>query len=121
MLFEAAVTRPICAVNCTDTARPALSSAGEVIFEPEDKRASDWLNIELDCANRLADVCADMFVFMIILLTPSLSHPFRGFDFHDIPVARRALQGAHPLFLPAVCGRQTPFFNSSVSAVCADT
>jgi hypothetical protein len=49
-----------------------------------------------------------MFVFMIILLTPSLSHPFRGFDFHGIPAVRRALQGAHPLFLPAVCGRQTP-------------
>jgi hypothetical protein len=27
-----------------ETAKPALSSAGEVIFEPEDKRASDLLS-----------------------------------------------------------------------------
>jgi hypothetical protein len=31
-----------------DTARPALSSAGEVILEPDDKRARDLLNRELD-------------------------------------------------------------------------
>jgi len=28
-------------VRFIETARPALSSAGELIFDPEDKRASD--------------------------------------------------------------------------------
>jgi hypothetical protein len=47
-LFIAAVLRPIWAVKFIETARPALSSAGEFTFEPEDKRASEALNIELD-------------------------------------------------------------------------
>jgi hypothetical protein len=49
-----------------DTAKPALSSAGEVIFEPEDKRASDLLNMALDWLNKVAVVCADMFVLITI-------------------------------------------------------
>jgi hypothetical protein len=44
-LFVAPSMRDICAVNFIETASPALSSAGEVIFEPEDKRARDWLSI----------------------------------------------------------------------------
>jgi len=68
-----------------ETARPALSSAGELIFDPDDNRASDWLNRALDCPSNPAVVCADMFVFMTILLTPSLSHPLRGFGFSRHP------------------------------------
>jgi hypothetical protein len=49
-----------------------------VIFEPEDKRASDALNLELDCPSNCAVVNADVFVFITILLTPSMSHPLRG-------------------------------------------
>jgi len=62
-------------VRFIETAKPALSSAGEVIFDPEDKRASEALNLELDCPNNCAVDCADMFVFITILLTPSMSHP----------------------------------------------
>jgi hypothetical protein len=47
-LLLAASTREIWAFNFIETANPALSSAGEVIFEPEDKRARDLLNIEVD-------------------------------------------------------------------------
>jgi hypothetical protein len=47
-LLAAAVLRPIWAVNCIETAKPALSSDGEVIFDPEDKRASEALNLALD-------------------------------------------------------------------------
>ncbi len=60
-----------------------------MIFEPEERRASDLLNAVLDADSRLALLCADTFVLMTILLTPSMSHPLRGFLFHGIPAARR--------------------------------
>ena len=66
MLFDAAVFRLICAERFMDTAKPALSSAGEVILEPEDRRASDLLNKLLDWLNKVAVVCADMFVLITI-------------------------------------------------------
>jgi hypothetical protein len=47
-LLVAASTRPIWAFNFIETANPALSSAGEVIFDPDERRARDLLNIELD-------------------------------------------------------------------------
>jgi hypothetical protein len=40
--------RAIWALSFIETAKPALSSAGETIFDPDDKRASDWLNMALD-------------------------------------------------------------------------
>jgi hypothetical protein len=49
-----------------ETARPALSSAGEVIFEPEDNRANDWLNIVLDWLSKVALDSADVFVLITI-------------------------------------------------------
>jgi hypothetical protein len=67
-----------------ETAKPALSSAGEVTFEPEDKRASDWLNMALDWASNVAVDCADMFVF-ITILTLSVSRPVKGIDFAQHP------------------------------------
>lgn len=87
--------RAIWEFNFIDTARPALSSAGEVIFEPEDKRERDLLNSALDWPNSCALVSADMFVF-ITILTPSLSHPFRGFVLHGIPAVRRAFYSGAP-------------------------
>jgi len=66
MMFDAAVFSPYSATKFIETAKPALSSAGEVIFEPEDKRASDWLNMELDWASNVAVDCADMFVLITI-------------------------------------------------------
>jgi len=86
-----------------DTAKPALSSAGEVIFEPEDKRARDLLNSELDWLSSCALVCADMFVF-ITILTPSLSHPLRGFVFTRHPCREQALSKA-PAITPSGCLR----------------
>jgi len=50
-----------------ETARPALSSAGEVTFEPDDKRARDLLSIEEDCMSRFALLCADRLVLMTII------------------------------------------------------
>jgi len=57
-LLFAALTRAICASSFIETARPALSSDGEVIFEPEDRRASDWLNLVLDSPSS-CDACSD--------------------------------------------------------------
>src|SRR5450432_4587996 len=65
-LFEAAVIRDICAFNFIETAKPALSSAGEVIFEPEDSRCRDWLKLLWDCISSVAAFCADRFVLMTI-------------------------------------------------------
>jgi hypothetical protein len=77
-LLLAASMRAIYAFNFIDTARPALSSAGEVIFEPDERRARDLLNMLLDALSNVALDCADVFVLMTIL-TPSMSHPLRGF------------------------------------------
>src|SRR3569833_496240 len=77
MLFWAAVFRLICAVRRMETARPAESSDGEFTFEPEDKRASDWLNLVLDAPSRFAVVCADVFVLMTITTD----------SFHESPLA----------------------------------
>jgi len=79
MLFDAAVFSPSCETKFIETAKPALSSAGEVIFEPEDKRASDWLNMALDWASNVAVDCADVFVF-ITIITLSVSRPVKGID-----------------------------------------
>ena len=65
-LFDAASMRAICAFNFIETAKPALSSAGEVIFEPDDNRASDWLNLVEDCMSSVALPCADRFVLITI-------------------------------------------------------
>ena len=46
-LFAAAEMRDIWAVNFIDTAKPALSSAGEVIFEPDDRRCKDVFEVGL--------------------------------------------------------------------------
>jgi hypothetical protein len=88
-----------------ETARPALSSAGELIFDPDDNRASDWLNRALDCPSNPAVVCADMFVFMTILLTPSLSHPFRGFWFCTASLPFGGPLKRRPPVIPSGCLR----------------
>ena len=64
MLLLAALVRLICAAKFNDTAKPAASSAGVVIFDPEDKRASDLANIVEDCASKLALLWADIFVLI---------------------------------------------------------
>jgi len=53
-----------------ETAKPAASSAGEVIFEPEDKRASDLANIAEESESKRALVRADIFVLITIKLLP---------------------------------------------------
>src|SRR5215212_2871382 len=63
----AALMRLICASKRVETARPAASSSGETIFEPEDKRASDLLSIEEDSASKRELACADVFVLITIL------------------------------------------------------
>ncbi|MFO1475823.1 MAG: hypothetical protein U1F98_04125 [Verrucomicrobiota bacterium] len=92
-LFDAASMRDICAFNFIETARPALSSAGEVIFEPEDSLARDLLNSELEAPSKPALVCADMFVLMTIL-TPSMSHPCGDLMLHGISAVRWAITQA---------------------------
>src|ERR1039457_923891 len=86
-LLEAPSMRAIWAFSFIETASPALSSAGEVIREPEDNRASDWLNMEEECMSRVALLCADRFVLMTITLIRE-SPPLRGIDF-----ARRPCRG----------------------------
>jgi hypothetical protein len=72
----AAPVRAICAPNFMDTARPALSSDGLTIFDPDDRRASDWLKFMLFCESWLDAFSADMLVLMTI--TDS---------FHESPLA----------------------------------
>jgi hypothetical protein len=71
--------RPICAVKRIETAKPAESSDGETTFEPEDKRASDWLNLLLDMPSKLAVVCADVLVLMTITADSFHESPLAGF------------------------------------------
>src|ERR1700742_2101711 len=65
-LLLAALVRLMSAPRVMDSDKPAGSSAGEVIFEPEDKRASDLFSIEVEAARLLALVAADTFVLIII-------------------------------------------------------
>jgi hypothetical protein len=103
--------RAIWAFNFIETARPALSSSGEVIFEPDDRRARDLLNIVLEAWSNVALDCADVFVLMTIL-TPSMSHPLRGFSVYttslpwDGPFKRRPSVYSFQLF--AAAGRRYP-------------
>jgi hypothetical protein len=69
--------RAIWALSFIETAKPALSSAGEVIFDPDDNRARDWLNIFEDCCSSEALLCADRFV-LITIITLSVSRPVKG-------------------------------------------
>src|SRR5258708_19608123 len=69
--------RLICASKRKETARPAASSSGDVIFEPEDRRASDFANMLCDAARLRAPVCADMFV-LITITNSFLESPLAG-------------------------------------------
>jgi len=66
MLFEAAVFSPSWATRLMETARPALSSEGEVTFDPEESSANELDNIVVDCARYCAVDCADRFVLITI-------------------------------------------------------
>src|ERR1035438_4367758 len=58
--------RAICALSFIETAKPALSEAGEVIFDPDDRRWSDWLKLLEECISSVAVFCAWRFVLMTI-------------------------------------------------------
>src|SRR5580658_6043742 len=80
-----------------DSARPAGSSAGVTIFEPEDSCANALFSSLVDVSRLLAAVMADMFVFKLLIticLTLSLSHPVWGASLHDILVVWRILRRA---------------------------
>src|SRR3954471_14364940 len=66
-LLLAAEMRLICASKRVETAKPAASSSGETIFEPEDKRDSDLASIEEDSDSKRELACADVFVLITIL------------------------------------------------------
>src|SRR5687767_12313627 len=63
----AAEMRLICASKRVETAKPAASSSGETILEPEDKRASDLANIAEDSPSKRALLWAEIFVLITIL------------------------------------------------------
>ena len=101
-LFVAASMRDNCAFNFIETANPALSSAGEVIFDPEDRRASDWLKLVEDCIRSVDAFCACRFVLMTIT-TLSVSRPGRGILICATSVLRVFHSGAkHRLSPPAL-------------------
>src|SRR5204862_4759096 len=66
-LLLVAEMRLICASKRVETAKPAASSSGETIFEPEDKRASDLANIAEDSPSNRALLWAEIFVLITIL------------------------------------------------------
>src|SRR5688572_5996819 len=90
-LVLVAPIRLICASKRMETARPAASSSAEMIFEPEDKRASDLLSIEEDSESKRALLCAEMLVLMTIQSFRRL--PSRGgLSVNDVHAARRPLE-----------------------------
>src|SRR5882757_5185357 len=93
----AAVVRLICASKRNETARPAASSSGDVIFEPEDRRASDLASMLCDAARFRAPVCADMFVLITITDSFHESPPGGGFLFHGVLAEGDVFQGFHLL------------------------
>jgi len=86
-----------------ETARPAESSEGEITFEPEDKRASDWLNLELEAPSKLAVWAADVFVLMTITADSFHESPLAGvFYVTSLPRGASFEWGVRLLFLLAV-------------------
>ena len=79
-LFFVAVMRLTCASNRMDTARPAASSSGETIFDPDDKRARDLFNIEVDSESKRALLWADTFVLITIQSFRRLPLVEKGFQ-----------------------------------------
>jgi hypothetical protein len=55
------------ASNFIETPRPAASSCGVVIFEPEDRRCSDLAKLADEADSNEALLSAAMFVFITIL------------------------------------------------------
>ncbi len=53
-LLFAALMRLICASKRVDTAKPAASSSGETILDPEERRASDFDSMLEDSLSRRA-------------------------------------------------------------------
>src|SRR5688500_4324621 len=97
-LFLAALIRLICASKRNETARPAASSSGETIFEPEERRANDFASIALDSPSKRALLWADIFVLITIRLLP-LSRPrFRGV-FYTASMPRGEFHRRHPFSL----------------------
>src|SRR5205823_14303422 len=75
-LLDAAPVRLISASNRIDTARPAASSSGETILEPEERRARDLANIWEDSESIRELLSAEIFV--LITITASVSSPAMG-------------------------------------------
>src|ERR1043166_8123604 len=65
-LLLAAWVRPTWASNLIDTAKPAASSAGEVILEPDDRRDNDLASIFEDSFSKSALFAASMLVLITI-------------------------------------------------------
>src|SRR5664280_2151325 len=102
-LLAAPSIRAIWAVNFMDTAKPALSSAGEVIFEPEDSRARDLLSSVEDWRSSWALLSADKFV--LITITLSVSRPTEGpFILRGVLAADAPFHGRSTISRPALIG-----------------
>jgi hypothetical protein len=111
--------RAICAVNFMETAKPALSEAGEVIFDPDDRRWSDWLKLAEDCMSSEAAFCADRFVLMTItnsfrespreghLICATSMSRVRHF-MGDAPFFPAGFSGCRPPVLRQHCHRKNP-------------
>src|ERR1019366_7793370 len=107
-LFVAPSMRASCAFNFIETAKPALSFAGEVIFDPEDNRASDWLNLLEDCIRSVDAFCACRFVLMTITYSFRES-PREGHLICATSVLRALhLMGETPLFPAGFFGCRPP-------------
>src|SRR4051812_47361923 len=109
MLFWAAVLRPIWASIFIETASPALSSAGETTFEPDDKRARDLLSCVEDCMSRFALLWADRLVLMTII-TLSVSRLLfkEALILRSVLAAGAHLRAVHHLIPPTVSGCRLP-------------
>ncbi|MGA2868195.1 MAG: hypothetical protein ABSF34_03405 [Verrucomicrobiota bacterium] len=100
-----------------DTAKPALLSAGVVIDEPEDNSDSALLNALLDWLSNVAVFIADVFVLITMLIMNSFLESPREGPFLSGTTSMlcwRAFIQAPAVFLPAVCGRRTPWLHGFI-------
>ena len=106
---RAAAVWPICAFKLMDSAKPAGSSDGFTIFEPEERRASDSFNMFVDLLRLLALVSAAMFV-LITITNSFLELPLDGefFYCHGILAGGEFRIAGVTGFLLAFYGCQAP-------------
>jgi hypothetical protein len=82
-----------------DTANPALSSEGEVIFDPDERRWSDCASMFDECIKSVEVLCAWRFVLITITTYSFRESPREGhFYLRNIHVAGVSFNGRNTVY-----------------------